>query len=107
MLEKIKVLRGIEGTKKDALLNYLIDDCKADAVNYCNLAEYNDSLDPVVTQMVLEKYNRMGNEGVQAVSYSGVSETYGDDYSAGVYRALKKHRRLKTLTRQEAESDQE
>ena len=105
LLEKIKVLRGIQGDDKDTLLNYLIEDCKADAVDYCNLAEYKDSLDPVVTQMVLERYNRSGNEGVQAVSYSGVSETYGDDYSARVYKALKKHRRLKTPAGKETASD--
>lgn len=106
MLEKIKTLRGIEGTDKDTLLNYLIEDCKADAVDYCNLAAYKDSLDHVVVQMVIERYNRMGNEGIQAVSYSGVSETYGADcYSAGIYTALKKHRKLKTLKKQEAKSD--
>lgn len=97
MLEKIKTLRGISGTDMDAALNFLIEDCKAEAADYCNLSEYQEKLDPIVLQMVLERYNRIGNEGVQSVSYSGASETYQTDYSEKIYKALRKHRRMKTL----------
>lgn len=97
MLEKIKSLRGISGADQDAALNYLIDDCKAEATDYCNLAEYSEKLDGTVIKMVLERYNRMGNEGISGVSYAGTSESYQDDYSEAIYKALRKHRRLKTL----------
>lgn len=97
MLEKIKELRGINGTGKDAVLNFLIEDCKAEAMDYCNLAEYNEKLDRIVVQMVIERYNRMGNEGVKSVSYSSASETYADDYSDKIYKSLNKFRRLRVL----------
>ena len=97
MLEKIKSLRGISGADQDAVLNYLIEDCKAEATDYCNLPAYTDKLDSTVVKMVLERYNRLGNEGVLSVSYAGTSEIYQGDYSEGIYQAMRKHRRLKTL----------
>lgn len=97
MLEQLKTLLGLSGTEQDAVLNFLIEDCKAFAADYCNLAEYNENLDSIVVKMALERYNQMGNEGVSSVSYAGTSESYLTDYSAPIYKALRKHRRLKTL----------
>lgn len=97
LLEKIKSLRGISGADQDAVLNFLIEDCKAEATDYCNLQEYDENLNGAVVKMVLERYNRMGNEGISGVSYAGTSESYQNDYSESIYKALRKYRRLKTL----------
>lgn len=97
LLERIKTIIGISGGDEDAALNFLIEDCKAFAMEYCNLEAYSDKLDNVVTRMVLERRNQTGNEGISGVSYAGASETYLADYSEPIYKALRKHRRLKTL----------
>jgi hypothetical protein len=47
--------------------------------------------------MVIEKYNRLGNEGVQSISYSGINETYESDYSEAVQKLLRSKTRLVTL----------
>lgn len=97
MLEQIKSIIGISGADEDAALRFLIEDCKAFAMEYCNLTEYSDKLDNAVTRMVLERRSQTGNEGISGVSYAGASETYLTDYSEPIYKALRKHRRLKTL----------
>ena len=61
---------------------------------YISKAIYDNKLDTVVINMVIEKFNRIGNEGVNSVNYSGVSESFIDDYSTPIVRQLKRHRRL-------------
>lgn len=97
MLTKIKILLGISNTDKDGLLQVLIDDCMAFTVDYCNLLAYDTKLDSVVSSMVMEKYNKLGAEGINSRSFSGISESYNNDYSEAIYRQLNKNRKLKTL----------
>ena len=94
MLNKIKLLLGITATDKDELLNLLIELCKEEAITFCHLDYYDNKLDTVVINMVIEKFNRIGNEGINTVNYSGVSESFIDDYSTPIVRQLKRHRRL-------------
>jgi len=84
MLEKIKMLLGIaeEDEGKDDLINLLISLCKDEAVDFCNLPEYDSKLDSAVISMVIERYNARGTEGLSSVSGSGVNEHYKDGYSS-------------------------
>ena len=61
MLNKLKLLLNCED---DELLITLINLCKQEAYIYCNLEEYTDALDYIVIQMVIERYNRIGSEGL-------------------------------------------
>lgn len=97
MLEKIKAYLGITDTSKDALLNILLDMAKAFAVDYCGLAAYDTALDNIVISMVVEDYNKMGDEGISSKSISGVSESYVDGYSVKIMAALKTHRKIKVV----------
>ncbi|MGM9630373.1 phage head-tail connector protein [Butyricicoccus sp.] len=84
-------------TTDDATLEVLLQNAQQYAVDYCNLAEYQDALNPVVFRMVCEDWNRKGSEGVASAAYAGLSETSAQDYSPQVMRQLRKHRRLKTI----------
>lgn len=98
MLEKIKLLLGKSNDDSiDELLLLLISLCKEEAYTYCNLEEYNEALDFIIIQMVIEKYNRMGSEGATSQSFSGISESYNDFYSDKIVRALNKHRKVRCL----------
>lgn len=97
MLEKLKTLLGIATDDKDELLNLLISNAKAFVLSYCGLSAYTSSFDNVVLKMALEDYNRLGSEGKTSQSFSGLSESYNDDYSSAVYSFLKRYRRIKTL----------
>lgn len=84
-------------TNDDATLEVLLQNAQQYAVDYCNLAEYQDDLNPAVFRMVCEDWNRKGSEGVASASYAGLSEISAQDYSPQVMRQLRKHRRLKTI----------
>lgn len=98
MLDKIKILLGMaENDSKDELLLMLISLAKEEATVYCNLAEYTSKLDSAIIGMVIERYNRIGAEGLTSASTSGVSENYIDGYSSHVVRLLNRNRRIKTV----------
>lgn len=98
MLNKIKLLLHKENDESvDELLLTLIALCKDEAYIYCNLEQYDETLDYIVIQMVIERFNRIGSEGTTAQSTSGISTTYDSFYSQKVERMLNKHRRVKCV----------
>lgn len=99
MLEKIKILLGIgeEDESKDDLLNILISLCKDEAIDFCNLAEYSNKLDSAVISMVIERYNKIGTEGVTSVSTHGIGEDYIDGYSQTIKNKLIKNRKIRIV----------
>lgn len=98
-LLKIKLLLGIalNDITKDNLLTMLIDDAIEEVINYCNLKQYNTNLDSIVVKMVTQNYGKISNQGLSSQSYSDVSETYVDGYSADLVAQLNKNRRVKFL----------
>lgn len=97
MLDKIKILLGITDDSKDELLSILIGIAKDEAIDFCNLEEYTSKLDSAVIQMVIEKYNKLGTEGVSSVSTNGINESYIDGYSESVLSKLRKNRKVKCV----------
>lgn len=95
MLEKIQLL--LNQYAQDELLSLLIDMCKDDAVCFCNLEEYTEDLDNTVIKMVIERYNKIGFEGLSAQGDSGVSNSFVDGYSDEIKRALIKHRKVRVV----------
>jgi hypothetical protein len=97
MLDKIKILLNIQDDAQDELLSTLMGLCREEAYVYCTLSAYNEKLDFVVIQMVIERYNRIGSEGTTSQSSSGVSADYDSFYSDKVVRLLNKYRKVKTV----------
>lgn len=98
MLDKIKILLGMaDNDSKDELLLTLIGLAKDEATVYCNLPAYTNKLDSAIIGMVIERYNRIGAEGLTSSSTSGVAESYIDGYSAHVVKILNRNRRIKTV----------
>ena len=97
MLENLKLMLGIaaDDTTQDDLLNLLLDNAKLFIVEYCNIDRYMNKLDPIAVKCAIEDYNRMGAEGLSGKGFSGVSESYNQDYSDSIYNSLKKHRRIR------------
>ena len=78
-------------------LNLLINQCKLIATDYCNLSEYDEKLDEIVKVMVCERFNKLSADGISSHTYSGISESYTDDFSPMIYKSLRKHRKLRTV----------
>lgn len=98
MLEKIKILLGfVDNDTKDDLLITLIGLARDEATEYCNLLEYTEKLDPAVINMVIERYNRIGAEGLTSASSHNIQEHYINGYSSSVINKLNRHRRIRML----------
>lgn len=99
MLDKIKLLLGIAemDESKDELLNLLIQLCKDEAVDFCNLDEYISKLDSAVISMVIERYNKIGSEGAASVRTSGIDEDYLENYSKPIINKLIKNRKIRIV----------
>ena len=98
MLEKIKLLLNkMDDPTVDKTLNTLISICKQQAYVYCNLEEYDNRLDFIVIEMVIERFNRIGSENLTSQRSSGVGASYESFYSDKVRRMLNKFRKVKTV----------
>lgn len=97
MLDKIKILLGLTNDDKDELLSVLIALCKDEAIDFCNLKEYSNKLDSAIITMVIERYNKMGSEGLTSDSTSGINANYIDGYSEIVLSKLRKNRKVKCV----------
>ena len=93
MLQKIKTLLGLTDDSKDSLLLTLIEQAEEEIINYTRDENSLEYLQTALLQMVVFKYNRLGTEGVNTESYSGVSFNYTSDYPEAIMRQLKKYRK--------------
>ena len=96
MLDKIKLLLGINDNNKDDLLTILIEQAIDEALDYTH-RDSADELDTSIIQMVVYKYNRIGTEGVDNENYSGVSFSYSADYPDSIMRGLRAKRKVVVL----------
>ena len=97
ILEKVKLLLDTTGINSEMILTMLVEEATTEAVNYCNLKEYNIKLDPVITKMVIQNYNKSRVQGVSSEAFSGVTQAYTDGYTKDVIMMLNKNRKVKTL----------
>ena len=96
MLENIKLLLGISSTEKDALLLLLIQQAEDEAKDFTHREDICE-LQSTIEKMVVYNYNRLGTEGLNSESYSGVSYNYTTDYPEPILKMLKRYRKIVTL----------
>lgn len=95
IIEKVTALIG--PTSHRAQIETLIEMCQEEAAQYCNLETYSEKLDNAVVQMVLERYNRLNNEGISSTASSGIDESFLDGYSKSTLSMLNKNRKVKVI----------
>ena len=96
MLDKLKLYLNIDTDDKDDLLTLIIDQAIEFATNYTHSNNLT-SLYPLILKMCVFDYNRIGTEGLNSESYSGVSFNYANDYPEYILRSLRSKRRIITL----------
>ena len=87
MFEDIKILLGPAAEGRDTVIQLLINLATDDAVNKTGCADIL-ALQSVITDMVVYKFNRLGTEGLDSETYSGVSYHYTSDYPDYILSAL-------------------
>jgi hypothetical protein len=90
-IDTLKTLLQISDNSQDTLLSALLDQCEAEYIRRTHQTEADD---PIVIEMAVERYNQLGNEGIQLMNYSGISEHYYSDYSDKVKALIRSKTRL-------------
>jgi hypothetical protein len=93
MLYRVKLLLNLTDNEKDDLLTLLIETAIEEAMAFTH-RDCIAGLESCIAEMVVYKYNRLENIGVDSESYSGASFTYSTDYPESIMRSLKSKRVL-------------
>ena len=98
MYDKIVQILGIseEDTQAQDLVETLIDICTDEAKVFTNESDIT-KLEDLIVRMVCERYNVLDYDGLSAVSYSGVSQSFKGDYSDGIKSLIKARRHIKLV----------
>lgn len=95
--QEIKILLGDAAANyTDAQISLCYKLALAEIEDYCN-READLSLELIAEKIAVIKLNRIGTEGLASQSYSGVSESYIDNYPAEIQAVLNRKRKIKTL----------
>lgn len=99
MLEKLKILLGITDDSKDQLLELIIDKAKTSIINYTHnqACITKPEVEPIILDLAVINYNRIGTEGLDSESFSGVSYHYSADIPDILKSQLISFRKLRVL----------
>jgi hypothetical protein len=90
-IDTLKTLLQISDNSQDTLLQTLLDQCEAEYIRSTHQSEADA---PIVIEMSIELYNKLGNEGISHMNYSGITETYFSDYSDKVVKLIRSKTRM-------------
>lgn len=97
MIENIKLMLGNSASNyTDEQINLAYRRASMEVEAYCK-REIDIELEMVVEEIAVIKLNRMNTEGLASQSYSGVSESYLDDYPQHIKNILNRKRKIKAL----------
>ena len=80
LLNRVKILLGI--SENDELVHEIIELTKDKILNYINETELPNELEFVLVELAIQRYNRIGSEGIASESVDGKSVSYDDDFEA-------------------------
>lgn len=83
MLETVKILLGIESDDRDALLNLIISSAMARLKVLLGGMEPPESLEYIVVDVSVRRFNRIGSEGMTSHTVEGESISFSDSDFAG------------------------
>ena len=78
LLNRIKVLLGV--SENDDLVSEIIELTREKILNYINKTELPKELEFVLIELSIQRYNRIGSEGIVSESVDGKSVSYEDDF---------------------------
>ena len=80
LLNRIKILLGV--TDNDELIDEIIELTKSKILNYINELEIPKELEFILIELAIQRFNRIGSEGIASENIDGKSVSYEDDFEA-------------------------
>lgn len=97
MTEELKLLLGDSANNySDALLSLMLKHSLAEVEGYCG-RELDETLEYCALRIAVININRLGSEGLASQGFSGVSESYINDYPEDIKAILNRKRKVKVL----------
>lgn len=97
MIDEIRLLLGDAATNySDAQIGLALKMAIAEVEDYTH-RELDYSLQLIAERIAIIKLNRIGTEGLNSMSVSGMSENYIDGYPADILATLNAKRRVRVL----------
>ena len=78
LLNRIKTLLNIEGNEN--LIYEIVNITESKILNYINATEMPKELEFVLIELSVQRFNRIGSEGIASESIDGKSVSYDDDF---------------------------
>ena len=78
LLNRIKTLLNVEGNEE--LITEIVNITEAKILNYINAIEMPKELEFVLIELSIQRFNRIGSEGMSSESIDGKSVSYDDDF---------------------------
>ena len=78
LLNRIKTLLNIEGNEN--LIYEIVNITESKILNYINATEMPIELEFVLIELSVQRFNRIGSEGIASESIDGKSVSYDDDF---------------------------
>ena len=78
LLNRIKTLLNIEGNEE--LITEIVNITESKILNYINATEMPKELEFVLIELSVQRFNRIGSEGIASESIDGKSVSYDDDF---------------------------
>lgn len=97
MLEEVKLLLGDAATNySDDLIGLALKMAIAEVEDYTH-RELDYSLQLIAERIAIIKLNRIGTEGLNSMSVSGMSENYINGYPADILATLNAKRKIRVF----------
>ena len=79
LLNRIKTLLNVEGNEE--LITEIVNITESKILNYINATEMPVELEFVLIELSVQRFNRIGSEGIASESIDGKSVSYDDDFT--------------------------
>ena len=79
LLNRIKTILNCEGNEE--LILEIVNITESKILNYINTAEMPKELEFVLIELSVQRFNRIGSEGISSESIDGKSVSYDDDFT--------------------------
>ena len=97
MIEEVKIMLGDAAANySEAQIGLALKMAIAEVEDYCH-RELDYSLQLIAERIAIIKLNRIGTEGLNSMSVSGMSENYINGYPADILATLNAKRRVRVL----------
>ncbi|MGL4801480.1 MAG: phage head-tail connector protein [Cetobacterium sp.] len=83
LLNRIKLLLGINDTESEELIDEILNITTSKVLNYIKADTVPTSLEFVLVELTIQRFNRIGSEGVETETVDGRQTTYiADEFEA-------------------------